>query len=377
MDKIIIYTQAYNASGTLQRTIDSVLAQTHTDWLWLLIDNGSQDNTANIVMNAARNDCRIIPFRLEKNDIRIITKYCLRMKEFFPDCYFMSLDADDMIHPQCLEKLLKFSNQHHLDIAICGTEFATGNVNPKLSDIVRVRKLTENVVIERKNYGKDFAVYKPFINEFWAKIYRFSVITEDAFRIISGFSCDSLIVMNFLKNSEKMGILAEPLHRAYIHDGSLTRTLRDFSAKDGKQEAKAFTYMKNQDWENVNRTYLGYKRYLESFGPISDENKDYLCAIYIEWIHEKLILFYLWYATNSTPALYNEFLSILHNQSFHDVFTAKAHSDKYRNLGMRKDILQQMYFFIQFLDNNGGNFNFAPALQEEITAFMKEIPEKC
>ena len=40
MPKCIFYTYAYNAEKTIKRTIESVLAQTHKDFLYYVVDNG-------------------------------------------------------------------------------------------------------------------------------------------------------------------------------------------------------------------------------------------------------------------------------------------------------------------------------------------------
>lgn len=51
MPKISVIVPVYNAEKYLHRCIDSILAQTFTDFELLLIDDGSKDNSGQSVMN--------------------------------------------------------------------------------------------------------------------------------------------------------------------------------------------------------------------------------------------------------------------------------------------------------------------------------------
>ena len=63
--KISIITPCYNASLYIPRTIQSVQNQTITDWEMIIIDDGSTDNSAEIVKNLAKEDPRIRLFQQE------------------------------------------------------------------------------------------------------------------------------------------------------------------------------------------------------------------------------------------------------------------------------------------------------------------------
>lgn len=47
--RLTIFTPAYNRAHTLQRTYESLLQQDCKEFIWLIVDDGSQDNTAELV----------------------------------------------------------------------------------------------------------------------------------------------------------------------------------------------------------------------------------------------------------------------------------------------------------------------------------------
>ena len=49
MPFLTIFTPAYNRAHTLPRTYESLLSQDCKDFIWLVVDDGSQDNTAELV----------------------------------------------------------------------------------------------------------------------------------------------------------------------------------------------------------------------------------------------------------------------------------------------------------------------------------------
>lgn len=65
MPEVSIITPCYNAEKYLEETIQSVLHQTFQDWEWIITDDGSKDNSIQIIEKY--NDPRIILIKAEKN----------------------------------------------------------------------------------------------------------------------------------------------------------------------------------------------------------------------------------------------------------------------------------------------------------------------
>ena len=67
--KISIIVPVYKAEAYLHRCIDSILAQTFTDYELLLIDDGSPDNSGQICDDYAAKDTRIRVFHKENGGV--------------------------------------------------------------------------------------------------------------------------------------------------------------------------------------------------------------------------------------------------------------------------------------------------------------------
>ncbi len=108
---ITVVTPCYNQAEYLQEAIDSVLAQTFSDFELLLYDDGSTDSTWAIMMAAAQKDSRVRCVRLEKQDNvgPVLTRSIQDMAgDFWTWC-----PSDDTWYPQLLERKLAESKLYN------------------------------------------------------------------------------------------------------------------------------------------------------------------------------------------------------------------------------------------------------------------------
>ncbi|MBL8990060.1 MAG: glycosyltransferase family 2 protein [Phycisphaerae bacterium] len=101
-------TPAHNASGTLARTLDSLLAQRLTDWRGVIVDDGSTDGTGDLAESYARADGRFVVLRTERRGLVGARNACL---ERAIGRYLCLLDADDVLAPDGLERLVSAAEE--------------------------------------------------------------------------------------------------------------------------------------------------------------------------------------------------------------------------------------------------------------------------
>ena len=73
MEKITIFTPTYNRVHTLGRTFESLKNQTIRDFKWLIIDDGSTDNTRDLVENFKQNADFEIEYHYQENAHKFIS----------------------------------------------------------------------------------------------------------------------------------------------------------------------------------------------------------------------------------------------------------------------------------------------------------------
>lgn len=116
MHRITILMPVYNGKPFLKETIDSVLAQSYSDFILLIINDGSTDSSAEIIHSYS--DKRIVYYENEKNLGLVAT---LNKGIEIVDTEFLArMDADDLWHPAKLEKQIQLLDSRS-DVGLCGT----------------------------------------------------------------------------------------------------------------------------------------------------------------------------------------------------------------------------------------------------------------
>ncbi|MDK7374484.1 glycosyltransferase [Weeksella virosa] len=100
---ITIITPTYNRAHTLQRVYDSLLRQTFQDFVWLIMDDGSTDETKQLVDEFVQEKKIEIHYIYHENQHKFITVFEGVKKVKTP--YFMVVDSDDSYPKTSLEVL--------------------------------------------------------------------------------------------------------------------------------------------------------------------------------------------------------------------------------------------------------------------------------
>ena len=163
---VSIITPVYNSAKFLKSAIDSVLAQTYTNWEHILIDDCSTDDSADIIKRYSALDARIVYIKLAKNSGAGIARNTA-IKAAKGD-YIAFLDSDDQWYPQKLERQLHFmkKNNYHFtftdyDILIIDNEKT--NITIQSEEKVTYKRALYNnpigcltVVYNVKFFGKQY-----------------------------------------------------------------------------------------------------------------------------------------------------------------------------------------------------------------------------
>ena len=116
--QVAVVMPVFNAERFLRESMDSVLAQTFHDFIFLVCDDCSGDGSLSILEEYARRDDRVRVLSNERNLGTVGTRNKL-LAALPPDIkYFAIMDADDVSLPDRLERQMQFLESH--DETICG-----------------------------------------------------------------------------------------------------------------------------------------------------------------------------------------------------------------------------------------------------------------
>ena len=242
---VSIVLPVYNGAQYLKKSIDSVLAQTYTNWELLILDDCSTDEKPHISQNYAKEDSRIIYIRNENNlklPGNLNKGFSLSKGE-----YITWTSDDNKFHPTALEKMVNaLENSNNAKFVYAS--YNTIDENDTVTDHYIVPSNTRNIIVGSNCIGACFM----YTREVYEKIGDYDTdlfLTED-------FDYWQRIIAKFETVS-----ISEILYDYRKHAANLTSTMK----KD--------------------RFYTAYKKMLlkniSSFGKLNCEQKYfYYSALY-------------------------------------------------------------------------------------------------
>lgn len=118
--RISIIVPCYNQSQYLAETLDSVLAQSYTDWECIVINDGSTDETEAVAMRYAQKDNRFKYTYQDNQGVSVARNNAIGQSvgEFI-----LPLDGDDKIGPTYIEKALGIFEENPITkLVYCNAE---------------------------------------------------------------------------------------------------------------------------------------------------------------------------------------------------------------------------------------------------------------
>lgn len=245
---VSVLMPVYNAEKYLREAIDSILNQTYRNFEFIIINDGSTDNSADIVRSY--DDARIVFVDNKKNQgLVTVLNQGLDMAR---GEYIARMDSDDISLPTRFAKQVMFMEKHP-DVGVLGTFFhifggidriETKKKYPSLADMLPTSPVGHPTVMMRKSVFDKYnlrydARYKHAEDyELWTRVIDFSRVANLPTVLLNyRWSGDNVSVKHEaeqLQNSEiikqrirrRLGCLSE-LTRVHISDDNLIECLRD------------------------------------------------------------------------------------------------------------------------------------------------------
>ncbi len=154
--KVSIITPAHNDEKFISETIESVLSQTHKNFELIIVNDGSTDETLNIIKSY--DDKRIVLIESKENNGAAWARN-VAIKKATGD-YIAFLDGDDIWEPQKLERQLDFMLFHNYDFSCTDYAETDEKGNPLNSKITGPDKVTHKKLLRISYIGCLTVMYK-------------------------------------------------------------------------------------------------------------------------------------------------------------------------------------------------------------------------
>lgn len=211
MPKVSVIVPTYNREKEIEKCVSSILNQTLDDFELIIIDDGSTDNTKNIINRF--NDDRLIYIKRDNHGIGSSRNYGIDLSK---GEYLAFVDSDDYISEECLEKMYNKAKIEKLDIVVCDyyNFYQNGEINREnISSFDNTNLKDKKELLLEINLGP---CNKLFNKKLFSKDMRFPEDIKYE---------DIALVCRLLKKANKIGKIDEPLNYFFVDNKSETTTV--------------------------------------------------------------------------------------------------------------------------------------------------------
>lgn len=179
MPKISVIVPIYKVEKYVHRCIDSILAQTFTDFELILVDDGSPDNCGRICDEYAVKDDRVCVIHKENGGVSRARNVALNIAKGEYICF---CDSDDYIKNNYLETLYNTLIETKSDCVSCNC--ALVNDSGKIEDWTWNSQEYQLVDSIGKNvFIKDIVLKNKIYWAMWGRIFKKKIIDENHIRV--------------------------------------------------------------------------------------------------------------------------------------------------------------------------------------------------
>lgn len=228
---VSVIVPVYNVEKYLEKCLESIINQTYKNLEIICIDDGSPDNSIDILNRFAEKDNRIKVIRQENKGLSGARNTGIKNSK---GKYITFVDSDDWIENNMITLLVKKMQGEDLDLVICGrNHIINGEVKPV--NLNKIEKILSGRILNGKEYFLE-VVSKTnlFSASAYNKLYLLEKIKKEKLIFPEGrLHEDLLFVFKYLYFSDRVNIINKELYNYVINrKGAITSTPNFRDAND-------------------------------------------------------------------------------------------------------------------------------------------------
>lgn len=289
--KVSVVIPVYNAEKYLPECLESILSQTYKNMEIICVDDGSTDNSAEIIKSYQRKDKRITLIQQTNQYAGVARNNGFDASK---GEYVIFLDADDYFERVLVQKMVSAIHEKNADIVICqslGLDEQSKNKH-KIEGALNLEVLPQKEVFSIKDIPDD--IFRLTAGWAWDKMYRAEFIREKNLRFQEIRAVeDELFVDLSLGEAKAITIVKDVL---VTHRTNVTSSL----------ECK-----KDQLWQCSYEMLIAERAELQKRGLFGILEKSFLnrAARYITWYARSI----------TTPSFFSEFYSFYQEKAIEEL----------------------------------------------------------
>lgn len=224
MINISVIVPVYNGENYIGKCLDSILNQTEKDIEIICINDGSTDNSFDVLLEYQKKDNRITVINQHNHGVSFSRNEGMRISR---GDYIAFVDCDDRLDIKMLEIMHRNIRNSGADVVICSANVICNKQTKETDNIFRqlsvtssdTSKINDSYRLESKNG------LMPFV---WNKLYRKQFLTDNSILFPENVSLgeDSVFLIQLYKCCPTVTFVSDRLYNySYMTDNSATDTM--------------------------------------------------------------------------------------------------------------------------------------------------------
>ena len=212
-EKVSVIVPVYNCSSWIKRCLDSILEQTHQDLEVLVVDDGSEDGSAEIIKSLAQKDNRIHYFFQPNQGVASARNHGLLEAA---GSVVTFVDADDYIEENMYERMLAVMRKQDADIVECSCRRVRPDGRILWNDCLK-----EEEIVGKRQCVRHYLRQKNVTNYVCNKLYKKELFQNLSFPKLK-YSEDYFVNNMVHARAEKKIILTDIFYNYVLYEGQAT-----------------------------------------------------------------------------------------------------------------------------------------------------------
>lgn len=213
--QISIIMPVYNAAATVRRMVDSIIAQTFNDWELIAVDDGSTDDSGDILDIYGKSDPRIRVIHKSNRGVASARQVGMELAR---GIYTIHADSDDFVEPDMLDDMLSKAISDDADIVIA--DYYTELKDGQIQHIVQRLSSYEPDAVLKALYAKGL------FGGLWHKLIKKSAYDKAQAAFIPGIDyCEDMLVLTKIiaRSNPKISYIPKAFYHYVVNPDSLTQ----------------------------------------------------------------------------------------------------------------------------------------------------------